>query len=132
MMSFRTLARLNAVTSLAFGLIGLVLPSALASALGLDLGGLAVPVALGRLAATAYLGYAVLAWMSRDVIDPLATRAIAAGNAVAWGLGAAVAGAGLITGLGEPRAWAVVVMQVAFATAWSLTLARTPIAVRTA
>ena len=129
-MSFRTLARVNAATSLGFGLVGLILPSALASALGLEFDGVAVWVA--RLASTAYLGFAVLAWLSRDVADPVATRAIAAGNAVAWTLGAVVVAAGLVAGFGEPRAWAFVVMQVAFATAWSLTLARAPLAVRTA
>ena len=106
------------------------MPSVLATALGIDLDAIGVWVA--RLASTAYLGFAVLAWLSRDVADPVSTRAIAAGNAVAWGLGAAIVAAALVLGYGEPRAWAFVVMQVAFATAWSLTLARAPLAVRTA
>ncbi len=129
-MSFRTLSGANAATSLGFGLVGLLVPSVLATALGIELNGVAVWIA--RLAATAYLGYAVLAWFSRDVADPVATRAIAAGNAVAWTLGAVVVAAALVAGFGEPRAWAFVVLQVAFATAWSLTLARAPLAVRTA
>ena len=129
-MSFRTLARANAVTSLGFGLVGLIVPSVIASAMGLELDGIAVWLA--RLASTAYLGYAVLAWLSRDVADPVATRAIVAGNAVAWTLGAVVVAGALVAGFGEPRAWAFVVIQVAFATAWSLMLARAPLAVRTA
>ncbi len=129
-MSFRTLSVANAATSLGFGLVGLLVPSVLATALGIELNGVAAWVA--RLASTAYLGFAVLAWFSRDVDEPVATRAIAAGNAVAWGLGAAVVAAALVAGYGEPRAWAFVVLQVAFASAWSLTLARAPLAVRTA
>jgi len=129
-MSFRTLSGANAATSLGFGLVGLLVPSVLATALGIDLDAIGVWVA--RLASTAYLGFAVLAWLSRDVADPVSTRAIAAGNAVAWGLGAAIVAVALVLGYGEPRAWAFVVMQVAFATAWSLTLARAPLAVRTA
>ena len=129
-MSFRSLSLANAATSLGFGLVGLLVPSILATALGIELIGVAAWVA--RLAATAYLGYAALAWFSRDVDEPVATRAIAAGNAVAWGLGAAVVAAALVAGYGEPRAWAFVVLQVAFASAWSLTLARAPLAVRTA
>ncbi len=129
-MSFRTLSGANAATSLGFGLVGLLVPSVLATALGIDLDAIGVWVA--RLASTAYIGFAVLAWLSRDVADPVSTRAIAAGNAVAWGLGAAIVAAALVLGYGEPRAWAFVVMQVAFATAWSLTLARAPLAVRTA
>ncbi len=129
-MSFRTLSGANAATSLGFGLVGLLVPSVLATALGIDLDAIGVWVA--RLASTAYLGFAVLAWLSRDVADPVSTRAIAAGNAVAWGLGAAIVAAALVAGFGEPRAWAFVVLQVAFATAWSLTLARAPLAVRTA
>jgi hypothetical protein len=129
-MSFGALTRINAVTSLAFGAAGLLLPAALASALGLNLDGIAV--VLVRLASTAYLGFAVIAWLSRDVSDPVARRAISAGNAVAWGLGAAVVTGALVAGFGETRTWAMVVLQVSFATAWSLTLARAPLAVRTA
>jgi hypothetical protein len=129
-MSFRTIAHVNAATSLAFGLVALIVPAALASAMGLQLGGIAEW--LTRLASTAYLGYAVLAWLSRDVTDPLATRAIAAAFAASWTLGAVIAAAAVGSGLGDPRAWAFVVMQVAFAIAWSLVLVRAPLPARTA
>ena len=129
-MSFRTLSVANAATSLGFGLVGLLVPSVLATVLGIELNGITVWVA--RRAATPNHGFAVLAGFSRDVAEAVATRAIAAANAVAWGLGAAVVAAALVAGFGEPRAWAFVVMQVAFAAAWSWTLARAPLAVRTA
>jgi hypothetical protein len=129
-MSSRMLATLNAITSLVFGVTGLLLPAVIPAAIGIEVNG--PGVVLVRLAATAYLGYAVLSWLARDLVDPAAWRAIATANTVAWALGAVVCGTAVVSGTGDARAWAVVVMQLAFAIAWVTTILRAPLTARAA
>jgi hypothetical protein len=116
-MTPRAIPIVAALTSLVFGGVGLVLPGTLAAAFGVELDPLST--ALARLACAAYVGYDVLAWLARDLRDPEARRAVAATNAISWGLGAVVAAATVSTGIGDGRIWIMVVMQVGFAFAWT-------------
>jgi heme A synthase len=83
-----------------------------------------VGTTLVRLTCSAYVGYALLVWLAREVSDPRASRAIAAANAVAWGLSGLVIAFGLLTGLAAEGAWLIVGMQGLFALAWALALFR--------
>jgi hypothetical protein len=122
-MNLRSLAIVAAVTSILFGVAGLLVPNQMTSAIfGVDLD--VVGTTLVRLTCSAYVGYAVLAWLAREVSDPRASRAIAAANAVAWGLSGLVIAIGLLTGLAAEGAWLIVGMQALFALAWALTLLR--------
>ena len=116
-MSPRTLSPIAAVTSLVIGGLGLVAPGALAAPLGVTLDPTGVAVA--RLACAAYLGYAVLAWLARDLTDAAAWRAIAAANAAGWGISAAIVAFGIGSAGLEGAAWLMVATQVAFALAWA-------------
>ncbi len=117
-MSPRRLAPIAAFTSLLFGGIGLALPDLLAGAFGLQLD--AAGVVLARLASASYLGFGVLSWLARGVVDAPALRAITIGNGAAWGLSAAVVSVALLSGLGSAAAWALVALQVGFTIAWVL------------
>jgi hypothetical protein len=71
-----------------------------------------------RLLGAAYIGNAVIVWISRDIRDPAAQRAIAFGNFVSWSLSLIVAVAGTVAGLAGPQFWSLVVLEVPFAAAW--------------
>jgi hypothetical protein len=125
-MTPRTIATVAAVTSLLAGAIGLVAPQALGSAFGLQVDETAA--ALIRLACAAYIGFAALAWLARDLTDPAAWRAVAGANAVSWALSSVVVATALVSGVGDARVWVMVAMQVAFALAWATVLLRAPLA----
>jgi hypothetical protein len=126
-MTPRTTATVAAVTSLVFGAAGIIAPESLGAAFGIVLD--PTGLALARLACAAYLGYAALAWLIRDVTDPGAWRAVAGSNSLSWGVSACVVAAAVISGLGDPRVWAVVAMQALFAAAWALAYGRVPASV---
>jgi predicted permease len=121
-MSPRTISPIAAVASLVFGGLGLIAPQTLAASLGMALD--PVGSVAARLACAAYVGYAVLAWMARDVTDGAAWRAIAAANAAGWGIsGAALALSVASDGL-DGRVWLMIATQVVFALAWASTYSR--------
>ena len=112
--SFMTIA---ALTSILSGLVGLFAPGQMGLLFGLALDDVAV--AEVRLLGAAYLGYAVLNWLARNVTDRAAVRAIALGNAVSWAISAIVTAVVLVTGLAGPQAWLLVAVEAAFAAAWT-------------
>jgi hypothetical protein len=121
-MTPRTLATIAAITSFVFGAVGLVLPQAFATAFGEQLDPLATTLA--RLACACYIGFALLAWLARDLTDPVAWRAVAGASALSWGLSAVVLAGASLSGIGDARIWAMVTMQVVFAVAWSVAYVR--------
>ena len=124
-MTSRTFLTVAALTSLAFGMVGLVLPAQLAGSLGVTTAD-PLLIAVIRLLSAAYLGYGILAWMMRPVSDVAALRAMAAANAASWGLSGIVLAAAVLGGLGDARAWMPVAMQAAFAVAWGIWFVRVP------
>ncbi len=121
-MTPRMVATAGALTSLLFGAAGLAVPTAMASGFGISLD--ATGVGLARLACASYVGFGVLAWLARDLTDPDAWRAVAAAQAVAWGVAAVVVVVAVASGLGEARGWAIIALQVAFTVAWSMSFLR--------
>jgi len=121
-MSFKLIATIAAVDSLVFGIAGLIAPGWLAASMLGELDPSAL--ALARLAAAAYVGYGVLAWMARAVEDPHAVRAISSANAISWALSAGVLVASVASGSGAAGLWATAAMQLTFAIAWSVPLVR--------
>lgn len=118
----RTLSPIAAVTSLVIGGLGLIAPGTLAASFGMTLDPAGVVVA--RLACAAYLGYAVLAWMARDVTDAAAWRAIAAANAAGWAISGAALALSVASASLDGRVWLVIATQVVFALAWTSTYSR--------
>jgi hypothetical protein len=121
-MSPRIVATASAVASLVLGGIGLVAPQAFASAFGVSLD--RTGEALARLACASYVAFGVLAWLSLELTDARAWRAVAGASAVAWGLGAVVTVISLASGLVTAQTWLIVAIQIVFAVAWSVVLAR--------
>jgi hypothetical protein len=119
----RTVALAGAVTSTSTGLLGLLIPDLLASAVGIDPD--AVVTTVIRLVCAAYLGYGLLAWLARNMTDVVAWRAISIANAVSWGLSACALAIGLASGVGAAWVWILVAVQVAYAVAWASALVRT-------
>lgn len=119
-MTRRSLATISSVFGLVLGGIGLVVPATLAGAFGVTLDGVAVELA--RLACAAYVGFGVLTWLARDVDDPIAWHAVAAGNLTGWGLSGVVAALALASGYGTGTTWIILVLQVVFAAAWLASL----------
>jgi hypothetical protein len=116
-MSPRTLSPISAVASLTLGGLGLMIPGTLAAALGMALDPASIAVA--RLACAAYLGYAVLDWMARDVTDAPAWRAIAGANAAGWGISAAALALSVWASGLDGRVWLMCAVQAVFAIAWA-------------
>ena len=123
-MTLRMVATVAALTSLVFGAGGLALPQAMAATFGADLD--PTGIALARLASASYIGFAVLAWLARDLTDPGAWRAVAGANGVSWALSAVVLTVAIVSGLADARAWALVALQVVFTLAWSLAYVQHP------
>ena len=127
-MSSRNLATIAAITSLFFGGVGLALPEVFGKAFGNEFD--ATATALVRLACASYVGFAVLAWLARDLTDPTAWRAVAGANAVSWAVSAVVMALAVMSGLGNTGVWALVAMQVAFGVVWSVAYVQTRPGVR--
>lgn len=121
-MAPRHIATAAALTSLVFGTAGLLVPEGLATAFGLTLD--PASAALARLACASYIAFGLLTWLSRELTDPAAWRAVAAADAVAWGLGAAVVVSAMVSGLGDGRLVGLIALQVAFTLAWALVWTR--------
>jgi hypothetical protein len=121
--SFRIIAIIAAIDSLVFGAIGLAVPGQI-SVVFMDMQLDPTAEALVRLACSAYIGYAIIAWLLRDVGDPGIQRAVALANTVAWGLSAGVVAVAVASGIGTSRVWILAGMQVVFAIAWAATLLR--------
>lgn len=121
-MSPNRLARLAAASSIFFGLAGIAVPEAFATAFGVSLD--ATGLAVARLACASYVGLGILDWMARDLTDAAAWRAIAIGNLAGWAISAAVVVASILGGLGDARAWVIVALQASFAVAWALASGR--------
>ncbi len=121
-MSPRTISPIAAVASLVIGGLGLIAPQALAAPLGMTLDPVGIIVA--RLTCAAYLGYAVLTWMARDVTDAASWRAITAANAAGWGISAATLALSVWSAGLDGRVYLVIAIQVAFGLAWASTYVR--------
>ena len=115
-MNRQTFMRIAAGVGVVTGVAALLAPAELATVFGVMLDD--VGRSQTRLLGAAYIGYAVIVWISRDIRDPGAQRAIAVGNVVSWALSLIVAVAGLVAGLAGPQSWALVVLEVAFTAAW--------------
>jgi len=121
-MTRRALATISAAFGLVVGGIGLVAPATLAGTFGVTLDGVAVELA--RLACASYVAFGVLTWLARDIDDPIAWRAVAAGNLTGWGLSGVVAALALASGYGTGTTWIILVLQIVFASAWLASLVK--------
>ena len=108
--------RIAAAAGAVAGMAALLAPAELAAIFGVALDD--VGRSQERLLGAIYLGNAVIVWISRDISDPAAQRAIAFGNVVAWALSLIVVVAGIVAGLAGPQSWALVAMEAAFTAAW--------------
>ena len=115
-MNRQTFMRVAAGVGVVTGLAALLAPAELATVFGVVLDD--VGRSQTRLLGAAYIGYAAIVWLSRDVRDLTAQRAIALGNFVSWALSLIVAVTGLVAGLAGPQSWALVLLEVAFTAAW--------------
>jgi len=74
-MGFRSVASLNGIVSLAYGVAGFVAPAALASVYGMEITGREELVL--RLLSASYFAFGILCWAARGVTDNGTRRAIA-------------------------------------------------------
>ncbi len=119
-MIFKSVASINGVVSVAYGLVGLVAPAALGSMYGVEITGR--ELLLLRLLSASYLGLGVLCWVARGLSDGAARRSIATGVLAAWGLSLPVAFAGQLAGLANTLGWSAVGLQLAFVLGWAWAL----------
>ena len=115
-MSRPTFMRIAAAVGAIAGVADLLAPAEFASTFGVVLDELGR--AQTRLLGAAYIGYAVIVWLSRDIRDVAAQRAIAVGNVVSWALSLIVGVAGVVAGLAGTQLWALLVLELAFTAAW--------------
>jgi uncharacterized membrane protein len=108
--------RIAAAAGAIAGVAGLLAPAEVASTFGVVLD--AVGRSQTRLLGAGYIGYAVIVWLSRDVRDVAAQRAIAVGNVVSWALSLIVGVAGVVAGLAGTQFWALLVLELGFTAAW--------------
>ena len=99
------------------GVAALLAPAEFASTFGVVLDELGRSQT--RLLGAAYIGYAVIVWLCRDIRDVAAQRAIAVGNVVSWALSLIVGVAGVVAGLAGTQAWALLVLELAFTAGWA-------------
>ena len=111
-----TFMRIAAAAGAIAGVAGLLAPAEVASTFGVVLD--AVGRSQARLLGAGYIGYAVIVWLSRDIRDVVAQRAIAIGNVVSWALSLIVGVAGVVAGLAGTQLWALLVLELAFTAAW--------------
>jgi len=122
-MGFRSVASLNGIVSLAYGVAGFVAPAALASVYGMEITGREELVL--RLLSASYFAFGILCWAARGVTDNGTRRAIALSGFAGWGLSIPVFALGQLAGHANALGWTAVGMQVAFALAWGWTLLKT-------
>jgi len=115
-MDRRTFMTIAAVASVCSGLGGLLAPTQAGALFGVTFDD--VGVSQARFLGAAYLGYAVVVWLGREVRDSAAQRAIALGNVVSWALALMVTVVGISSGLGSAQTWLLVALEVPFAAAW--------------
>jgi uncharacterized membrane protein len=108
--------RIAAAAGAIAGVAGLLAPAEVASTFGVVLD--EVGRSQTRLLGAGYIGYAVIVWLSRDIRDVAAQRAIAVGNVVSWALSLIVGVAGVVAGLAGTQFWALLVLELAFTAAW--------------
>jgi hypothetical protein len=116
-MSRRSFMTVAAAVSVVSGVGGLLVPAQLGAVFGLTLNDIAI--SQERLLGAAYLGYGAIAWLSRDITDRAAVRAIALGSAVSWAVSAIITVAIIVPGLVGALAWLLVAVDAAFAAAWT-------------
>ena len=120
-MSYRTVATASAIVSLVYGLAALLVPNALASLFGIAV--TTVAEYEGRLLGGAYLGYAIVNFLTKDTADQVTRRAVAASNAVAWAVGLVVSTLGQLQGLSNAIGWTTVIIALVFTVVWAWTYA---------
>jgi hypothetical protein len=108
--------RIAAAAGAIAGVAAILAPAEIASTFGVVLD--AVGRSQTRLLGGAYIGYAVIVWLCRDIRDVAAQRAIAVGNVVSWSLSLIVGVAGVVSGLAGTQFWALLVLELAFTVAW--------------
>ena len=119
-MVFKSVASINGILSIAYGVAGLVVPAAIASVYGLEITDRERGIL--RLLGASYLRFGMLCWVARAVTDGAARRAIALGALAGWGLGVPVALVGQLGGLVNALGWSVVGLQIAFVLGWGWAL----------
>lgn len=119
-MVFKSVASVNGILSIAYGVAGLVVPATLTSVYGLEITDREGVIL--RLLGASYLGLGVLCWVARGVIDGAARRAIALGALAGWGLSLPVALVGQLAGRANALGWSVVGLQIAFVLGWGWAL----------
>ena len=77
----------------------------------------------GRLLGAAYVGYALVNFLTRGSVDLVTRRAIVAANVVAWGIGFVVLALAQREGLSNSLGWTSVTVAAAFTVAWAWTYA---------
>ncbi len=121
-MSFRALLISKAAVCLVFGLLLLLVPVGLLSALGAELG--AAGTFTAREYGAALMGALMLMWVARDVRDAVARRAVLlyllVYDAIGVGITVAAVAAGVLNGLG----WGIVLVYLYFAVGAGYVLAR--------
>ncbi len=122
-MGFRSVASLNGIVSLAYGVAGFVAPAALASVYGAEITS-REELSL-RLLSASYFAFGILCWAARGVTDNGTRRAIALSGFAGWGLSIPVSALGQLAGHANALGWTGVGMQVAFALAWGWVLLKT-------
>ena len=115
-MNRRTFLTIAAGISLVTGLAALLIPAQMATVFGVTIDD--VGRSQTRLLGAAYLGYAAIVWLVREVRDQAVQRALAVGNLVSWGLSLAVIVIGIATGLAGAQAWLLVAVAVGFTGVW--------------
>jgi len=118
-MTYRTVATVNAIASVLFGLAALLVPTALASLYAITFDA----VYVARLLGGSYVGYAIASFLTRDTSDPATRRAIAAANVFAWATGCVVSTFAQVQGLANGFGWATAALELVFAIAWIWTYA---------
>lgn len=121
-MNVRTLFTISAVASALSALTFLFTPQ---QALSLHMGELLpASIWLARELGGAVIGYAVLAWMARDVKDPVALKAILWAFFVSWAAGFIVAVLRQASGAVNSFGWGAVIVFGLFAVFYGLAVLR--------
>lgn len=127
-MERRTFVVIAAAVSLVVGLVDLITPAQLAAIYGITLD--PVGAAEARLLGAAYLGYAAINWLARDVREPETQRALAVGNCGGWAISGVVSAAALSGAVVGGLAWSVVIIDAIFALGWGYFAVARPAEIR--